>query len=80
MLLGAVTYPLYLLHEDIGNLIFNRLCSSVNPHLLFWGTTALMLAAASLVHLGIERRYSKPLRKPIERILCHPATELRPAS
>lgn len=46
MALGALTYPLYLLHQEIGYLIFNALTPMVNAHLLLWGTVAMMLATA----------------------------------
>lgn len=66
---GALTYPLYLLHENIGFIIFNSVYPAVNAHLLLWGTVALMLAAAWLVHVQVERRLSGPLRRALERLL-----------
>lgn len=65
---GALTYPLYLLHENIGFIVFNRAYPAVNVHLLLWGTLALMLAAAWLVHVQVERRLSKPLRRALDRL------------
>ena len=40
---GALTYPLYLLHHRFGFIIFNRAYPAFNPHLTFWGTLAFML-------------------------------------
>lgn len=54
--LGALTYPLYLLHQNIGYMIFNAGYPAVDPHLLLWGTVALMLLASYGVHVLVERR------------------------
>jgi peptidoglycan/LPS O-acetylase OafA/YrhL len=46
VLLGSLTYPLYLLHQRIGYGLFAVGHGVVNPHLLFWGVIALMLVAS----------------------------------
>ncbi|WP_053159091.1 hypothetical protein [Pseudomonas sp. P1.8] len=48
--LGALTYPLYLLHQMTGFMIFNVAYPAVSPHVLLWGTIALMVSASYLVH------------------------------
>jgi peptidoglycan/LPS O-acetylase OafA/YrhL len=60
--LGALTYPLYLLHQNIGYMIFNAAYPRVSAHLLFWGTIALMLALSYAVHATIERPLARPLK------------------
>ena len=65
---GALTYPLYLLHENIGFIIFNKAYPAVNAHLLLWGTLALMLATAWVVHVQVERRFSPPLKRALARL------------
>lgn len=67
--IGALTYPLYLLHQNIGYMIFNAGYGSVNPHLLLWGTVALMLAAAYAVHVLIERRIAALLKRRLNAAL-----------
>jgi peptidoglycan/LPS O-acetylase OafA/YrhL len=52
--LGALTYPLYLLHQMIGFMIFNIAYPAVNPHILLWGTITLMIGASYLIHKTIE--------------------------
>jgi peptidoglycan/LPS O-acetylase OafA/YrhL len=64
--LGALTYPLYLLHQNIGYVVFNALYSNVNRHVLFWGMVALMLALSYAVHILVERRLAPRLRRLIE--------------
>jgi peptidoglycan/LPS O-acetylase OafA/YrhL len=67
--IGALTYPLYLLHQNIGYLAFNAGYASLNTHLLLWGTVALMLAAAYAVHVLIERRIAALLKRLLNAAL-----------
>ena len=60
---GALTYPLYLLHENIGFIIFNHGYPKINSHLLFWGTIILMLILSYLVNTLVEKRSSPYLKK-----------------
>lgn len=61
--LGAISYPLYLFHQEIGYELIKYLA----PHLGFWASTILAifvaLIAAWLVNIAIERPFSRPLRK-----------------
>lgn len=66
---GTLTYPLYLLHQNLGYIIFNRLDGHVNRHLLFWGVVGLMILAARAVHVFVERPYAKKLKGFLERAL-----------
>jgi peptidoglycan/LPS O-acetylase OafA/YrhL len=72
--LGALTYPLYLLHQNIGFAIFNTLYGRVNDHLLIWGVIALMLAAAYGVN-RIERLVAKPMKIGLFRLLGGEGTD-----
>jgi len=65
MLLGALTYPLYLVHQAIGYVIFNHCYPGLNPHLLLWGTVALMMAIAYLVNVYIEQRYAGAFKRQL---------------
>lgn len=68
-LAGALTYPLYLLHQFIGYMVFNKLYPMVNVHLIFWGTLALVLGMAYGVNVGVEKRFAPILKKAIMKIL-----------
>jgi peptidoglycan/LPS O-acetylase OafA/YrhL len=59
LLAGAISYPLYLLHQHIGYMIFNALYPAVNSHVIFWGTLAVMMGAAFAVHVFIEKRFAR---------------------
>ena len=62
VLAGALTYPVYLLHQNLGYILFNTLYPELSPHLLLALALLLVLALAYLVHARIERRVARPLR------------------
>lgn len=62
-LLGALTYPLYLIHQTIGYLLLTALYPYVNEHVLFWGVVALSLAAAYVIAMHFERHAMPVMRK-----------------
>ncbi len=59
--LGALTYPLYLVHGNIAFVAFHRLSPFVNKYLLLGGALVGSLALAYAIHALIEKRLSKPL-------------------
>lgn len=63
MLLGSLTYPLYLIHQAIGYLIFKRFYPAVNEHLLLWGTIAIMIGVAYLINVYVEQRFATPFKQ-----------------
>ena len=59
--LGALTYPLYLIHSDIVFIAFHRLNYLGNKYALVAATIAAMLTAAYFIHVLVEKRFSKVL-------------------
>lgn len=68
--IGALTYPLYLLHQAIGMKLMQHGIQWVDRALLVWITGGLMIAAAWLVNTQVERRLAQPLRRRIQRSLA----------
>lgn len=66
---GAVTYPLYLLHENIGWTGIRLLRHHLSPWALVAVMTLGMLVASWLVHRFIERPLSPILKRGITRSL-----------
>lgn len=67
-LAGALTYPIYLLHEQIGWVVIRHTQQlGWIPAALLAGITAVVLAAA--VHFLVERRGGKALRGALRREL-----------
>lgn len=69
LVLGALTYPLYLIHQNIGYMLFNKLYPSLNPHLLFWGTIGLMLLLAYGIYVLFEKNLARSMRHLLEQAL-----------
>lgn len=67
VLAGAISYPLFLLHENIGFMIFNALYPAFNAHLLLWVTIVMMIGASYVVHVMVERRFAAPMQAAISR-------------
>jgi peptidoglycan/LPS O-acetylase OafA/YrhL len=65
---GMLTYPLYLVHENTGFVIFNSLYPAVNAHVLLWATLGVMLATAYIVHVLIERRFAPPMKRTLSSL------------
>lgn len=63
---GALTYPLYLIHQDVGYVIFNAFSDKASPSVLFISTFILMLLLAFLINRFIEKPGAKRLKKLLE--------------
>lgn len=68
VLVGVLTYPLYLLHQNIGFMIFNFAYPAINNHILLWGTIVLMLVVSYSVNMFVERRFSLPMKSTLNRL------------
>jgi peptidoglycan/LPS O-acetylase OafA/YrhL len=60
--LGALSYPIYLLHQHIGLILVNMLSPYINKYLLMFGIIVLVLCLAYFVNQEIEKRYSPRLK------------------
>ena len=68
-MLGVLTYPLYLVHQQIGYIAISRLKGFAGDWLLLAGVTGAILLAALTVRLFIDR----PLVPKLRRALTPPA-------
>lgn len=62
---GALTYPLYLIHQSIGGTVIMGLHTRVPSWLLLIGVLGLMLAGAWLIHRYVERPGSRRLKRSL---------------
>jgi peptidoglycan/LPS O-acetylase OafA/YrhL len=69
--LGALTYPLYLLHGHIGYVIYHQIGHLVNKYLLLAGLVAAMLLASYLLTTWVEKPLSRLLRTQMERLFFY---------
>jgi peptidoglycan/LPS O-acetylase OafA/YrhL len=75
---GALTYPLYLLHEDIGWTIIYHLYGTAPDEAVLAFVIAVMVLAAWLLHTLIEKPLARLLRAKMSRPLA--AIENPPAA
>ena len=69
ILLGSLTYPLYLIHQNIGYIIFNMGYPALNSNVLFWGTIICVLMTAYIVHNYVEKKISSPMKSAINKVV-----------
>lgn len=70
--LGSLTYPLYLIHQNIGYMAFNALYPEINSHILFWGAIAGSIAFAYAVHRFVERNLAPFMKEGLSRMSKRP--------
>jgi peptidoglycan/LPS O-acetylase OafA/YrhL len=69
LILGALTYPLYLIHQNIGYMVFNNLHTHINHYALLIGTIFGMLILAYLVHEFVEKKFAVKLKNLLTKII-----------
>ncbi|MEJ7665507.1 MAG: hypothetical protein WKG07_41270 [Hymenobacter sp.] len=81
VLLGSLTYPLYLIHSNIGYVAYQRLAPFVGRWPLLLLLVSTMLLLAYLIHVLVERKLSKPLNSAASALLLRltPAASGPPA-
>jgi len=62
---GALTYPLYLIHQKVGYMLIGLVYPAINPHVVLWGTLSVVLAMAYAIYIFVEKRTAPPLKQMI---------------
>lgn len=73
-LIGSLTYPLYLLHQNIGFMIFNRSYQKMDPNIILVLTIAFVLSLAAAVHHLVERKSAPPMKEWLKKLLIRPSS------
>lgn len=68
MWLGAITYPLYLLHQGLGFMIYNLSYTKIDPQILFWSLIIGMILLAFLIHVAIEKPIASSMRMVLKKL------------
>ncbi|MCG6553359.1 MAG: acyltransferase [Candidatus Magnetominusculus sp. LBB02] len=74
---GAITYPLYLIHQNAGLMIVNLGYQHINAHIIMVCILTTMLLAAYIIHNKVEKPLSKRMKTLLNRLLrvrestCH---------
>lgn len=66
---GALTYPLYLVHGQIGYFVIDVLQQGMQSYLVLALATLASFAVAWLIHRLVERPSARPLRRAVETSL-----------
>jgi peptidoglycan/LPS O-acetylase OafA/YrhL len=68
--LGALTYPLYLVHEFWGKYVIHLLTPRLSKHVVLLIAVAVALALAWTIHRAVERPFAGPLRRSVQKTLA----------
>ncbi|MFT7304749.1 MAG: peptidoglycan/LPS O-acetylase OafA/YrhL [Candidatus Azotimanducaceae bacterium] len=63
---GALTYPLYLVHQNIGFIVINTLHESINKYVLLVLTIAIAIGLAWAINAVAEKRFGPILKSWLE--------------
>jgi peptidoglycan/LPS O-acetylase OafA/YrhL len=66
---GALTYPVYLVHGQLGFFVIDVLHAGRNSYLVLAAAMLASFAVAWVIHRGVEKPLAKPLRTAIRRSL-----------
>lgn len=72
--IGLLTYPLYLIHQDVGYVLLRSAPAALNPYLLLLTIIAVMISLAWLLTFGPERWLAARLKivlRPFEKGPVH---------
>lgn len=78
---GFLTYPVYLIHQNIGYVVDQKLYELTHSWWLSIGIVlAGVLTTATLIHFSIERKAGPKLRSWLLNIRTQPAPEMSPTN
>ena len=60
--LGALTYPLYLIHNIAGKAIIDHYSDIIPERIMIFITIALMIFISLLIHVGVEKQLASPMK------------------
>jgi peptidoglycan/LPS O-acetylase OafA/YrhL len=66
-ILGLITYPLYLLHQDLGFILLRAAPSALNKIMLLCAVIVAMIVLSWLVHVGPEKWMASNLKSVLSR-------------
>ncbi|MBD2752298.1 acyltransferase family protein [Spirosoma validum] len=69
--LGTLTYPLYLLHHNIGFILYQRIGNTVDKYVLLIGITGFMIVLSYVLHMYIEKPLSQFLKRKLVTVFKH---------
>ncbi|MCV2395839.1 acyltransferase [Actinotalea sp. M2MS4P-6] len=71
--IGALTYPLYLVHEAWGRFTIDLLAPHLSSYATLLAAVAVSVLLAVVVHKFVEEPLHGPVRRAVRRVLSRPA-------
>jgi len=65
VLIGALTYPLYLIHNVLGEIIFTHFAKGINQYILLISVIILMLLISFIISYFLEPKISKMMKSTL---------------
>jgi peptidoglycan/LPS O-acetylase OafA/YrhL len=69
MSIGALTYPLYLMHQNIGYITFNHFYKDMNKYLLLSAVIGILLVVSWLISAKIEKKLGPYIKQSLNKLL-----------
>ncbi|WP_299434146.1 acyltransferase [uncultured Aquimarina sp.] len=67
--IGMLTYPLYLIHQNIGYIIFNNLNEYMNKYIILIATVILMIILSYIISNKIEVKINRVLKNKLLNLI-----------
>lgn len=67
--IGALTYPLYLIHNMAGKVIIDRYSNTISEEIMIVVVVALMIFISWIIHLVIEKPLATPMKNYLMSII-----------
>ncbi|AXF20557.1 acyltransferase [Burkholderia pyrrocinia] len=64
---GAVSYPMYLVHQNVGYMLFNLVGVTVRRDEMFWGVIVATIMFALVLHVVVEKPVAGPMKRAVMR-------------
>jgi peptidoglycan/LPS O-acetylase OafA/YrhL len=68
-ILGATTYPLYLIHQKLGQIVYLAVGDNINKYLMLFLITVSMTILAYLLHRYFEADFGKGMKKRLDSFI-----------
>ncbi|MGB4876595.1 MAG: acyltransferase [Candidatus Competibacter sp.] len=65
LILGGLTYPLYLVHNVAGKTLINDFKNTTPEWIVIFVVIILMFLISYLIHVGIEKKFSTPIKRAL---------------
>ena len=69
MLFGSATYPLYLLHHNIGFIVFNYVGDTINKYAVLTATIAAMIFLSIFISHYLEPHIRERVRNSLAAVI-----------